>query len=58
MARRGDPCLFIIMLALQERHLYQRRKSNNTCFFKVNDIFLWKVIVRRVYLGEKGKQKN
>ena len=40
MARRGDPCLFIIMLGLQERHLYQRRKSNNTCFFKVNDIFL------------------
>ena len=31
------------MLALQERHLYQRQKSNNTCTLKVNDIVLLKV---------------
>ena len=30
------------MLALQERHSYQRRKSNNTCVLKVNDIVLVK----------------
>ena len=30
------------MLALQERHSYQRRKSNNTCILKVNDIALVK----------------
>ena len=30
------------MLALQERHSYQRRKSNNTCVLKVNDIVLLK----------------
>ena len=30
------------MLALQERHLYQRRKSNNTCVLNVNDIVLVK----------------
>ena len=30
------------MLALQERHLYQQRKLNNTCVLKVNDIVLAK----------------
>ena len=30
------------MLALQERQSYQRRKSNNTCFLKINDIVLVK----------------
>ena len=30
------------MLALQECHSYQRRKSNNTCVLKVNDIVLEK----------------
>ena len=30
------------MLALQECHPYQRRKSNNTCVLKVNDIVLVK----------------
>ena len=30
------------MLALQERHSYQRRKSNNTCVLKVNDVVLVK----------------
>ena len=28
------------MLALQERHSYQRRKSNNTCILKKNDTVL------------------
>ena len=30
------------MLALQERHSYQQRKSNNTCVLKDNDIVLAK----------------
>ena len=30
------------MLALQERHSYQRRKSNNPCVLNVNDIVLVK----------------
>ena len=30
------------MLAMQERHSYQRQKSNNTCVFKVNNIVLVK----------------
>ena len=30
------------MLALQERHLYQQWKLNNTCVLKVNDVVLAK----------------
>ena len=47
------------MLALQERHLYQQRKLNNTCVLKVNDIVLAKGDnAPRVHHREKGKQNN
>ena len=43
------------MLALQERHSYQRRKSNNTCVLKVNDIVLVKSDSAPRLSWQKGK---
>ena len=43
------------MLALQERHSYQRRKSNNTCVLKVSDIVLVKSDSEPRLSWRKGK---
>ena len=43
------------MLALQERHSYQRRKSNNTCVLKVDDIVLVKSDSGPRLSWQKGK---
>ena len=43
------------MLALQERHSYQRRKSNNTCVFKGTDIALVKGDSAPCLSWRKGK---
>ena len=46
------------MLALQERHSYQRRKSNNTCVLKVNDIVLIKGDSTPRLSWQKGKAEK
>ena len=46
------------MLALQERHSYQRRKSNNTCVLKVNDIVWLKGDSAPRLSWRKGKVKK
>ena len=43
------------MLALQERHSYQRRKSSNTCVLEVNNIVLMKGDSAPCLSWRKGK---